>query len=120
MTGTTAPKKSIQERMRDAAVEQQQERFAEHRKVTEIVLGSNRARRRVGEIVKLGDDYVVEVEDRDIITWTTVVGGNGTPMHHHTQEMAVLDLIARRHDPNPSSTAAAAFYAGRVLGINQQ
>jgi hypothetical protein len=121
MTDTTA-RKSIQERLRDAAVEQAQERAAERRRVEEIVFGSRSfdSSERIGDIVKLGDDYVVEVERTGHdTTWTTVVAGKRSSWHHHTQEAAVLHLIARRYDDNPNSNAQAAFYAGRVLGIPQ-
>lgn len=120
MTDATAQKKSIEERMRDAAVEQQRERAAERRNVEKIVLGERSfdSRERLGEIVNLGGDYVVEVgKTGHDTTWTTVVAGKRTSWHHHTQEAAILHLIARRYDDNDNSNHQAAFYAGRVLGI---
>lgn len=109
-----------QDARRDAAAEQVQERADESCKVAEIVLGtgSHLGRERVGDVVKLGDDYLVQVmRNRSNTTWTTVVGGERSSWHYHTQEAAILHLIARRHDDNPNSNASAAFYAGRVLGL---
>jgi hypothetical protein len=121
MTDTTAPK-LIQERMRDAAVEQAQERAAEHRRVADIVLGSRRNPRcRVVDVVRLGGDFVVEVQpghDQPAV-WTTVVGDARGNEYFTTQELAVLHLVARRYDDNPNTSTRAAFYAGRVLGIPQ-
>jgi hypothetical protein len=120
MTDTTTPK-SIQERMRDAAVEQAQERADEHRRVTDIVLGRRpNPRYRVVDVVRLGDDFVVEVQPgHDQPVWTTVVGDAHGNEYFTTQELAVLHLVARRYDDNPNTSARAAFYAGRVLGIPQ-
>lgn len=122
MTDTTAPKKSIQERMRDAAVEQAQQRAAEHRRVTDIVLGPRpNPRYQVVDVVRLGDDFVVEVQpgrDQPAV-WTTVVGDERGNDYFTTQELAVLHLVARRYDDNPNTNVHAARFAGRVLGVPQ-
>src|SRR5688572_19200658 len=113
----TAPP-SIIDRMKDAAAEQTREQQDERRRVAEIVLGKNVGGYRVTDMVKVGDDYAVEVTDRkDDATWTTVVGGERGLTMFLTQEEAVLHLIARRYDDNPNSNVQAAFYAGRVLGV---
>lgn len=109
-------KPSMLDRLRDAAVEQVREQQAEHRRISDLVLGSD-SRDRVTDLVKLGDDYMVEVTARNgAITWTTVVNGEKTSFHHERQEDAVLHLIARRYDENPNTNIQAAFYASRVLG----
>jgi hypothetical protein len=105
-------------RMKAAAYERWTEETAERRQVEEIVLGKNPGRDRTGDAVKLGDDWVVEVCRRDgSSTWTTVVDGKRGLTHHYTQEMAVLELVARRYDDNPNTSPMASAYAGRVLGI---
>jgi hypothetical protein len=110
-------KPPLLDRLRDAAVEQVREQQAEHRRIEKLVLGRD-SRDRVTDLVKLGDDYVVEVTARNgAITWTTVVNGEKTPYHHERQEDAVLHLIARRYDDNPNTNVNAACYAGRVLGV---
>lgn len=111
--------KTFAERQVEAAVEQARERVAERDRVEKIVFGSRSAalRERMGEIVRLGDDYVVEVIKPGRTTWTFVVNGQSSSWHHDTQERAILHLIAQRRDGNPNSNAHAAFYAGRVLGI---
>lgn len=108
----------ILDRMREAALTQVREQQAEMRRVEQLVLGDN-SRDRVTELTKLGDDYVVEVrQPNGCITWTTVVDGEKTPFRHERQEDAVLHLIARRYDDNPNTSLDAAYYAGRVLGVN--
>jgi hypothetical protein len=117
---TNTEHKSFQEIQLEAALSRLQEQAAERRKVAQIVLGPNsQSRRRVGEIVKLGDDYIAEVRDgKQPATWTTVVNGKADSWLFHSQEEAVLYLIARRHSgDDPNSAPNAAFYAGRVLGI---
>lgn len=117
MTATDT-RTSILDRMREAALTAIQEQQAEMRRVEQIVLGDN-SRDRVTDLVKLGEDYVVEVTARNgTVTFTTVVGGEKTPFHHERQEDAVLHLIARRYDDNPNTNLSAAYYAGRVLGVN--
>lgn len=110
---------TIVERMKEAAYEQSRERQAEWSRVAEIVLGKAISRREyLGEVVKLGEDFVVEVEHHGSEpSWTTVVGGKKSTWHQRTQEEAVLYLIARRYDANDNSHLHAAFYAGRVLGV---
>lgn len=119
MPDTDIAKPSFLDRRKDAALAEIRERGAEHRRIEEIVLAGN-SRNRVTEVIRLEGDYLAQVEGRDgATTWTTVVNGERSTWHHHTQEEAILHLIARRYDPNPNSNASAAFYAGRVLGIPQ-
>jgi hypothetical protein len=111
---------SIMDRLRDAALERDQQRQDEHRRVSNIVLGEKRnTRRSVTEVINLGGDYLVQVADHDDNTesWTFVVGGKTSNWFHGRQEDAVLHLIASRYDDNPNSNVSAAFYAGRVLGL---
>lgn len=103
---------------RDAALAQIREQADELLRVQKVALGDN-SRDRVTEVVKLGEDYVVEVtEPKGRVLWTTVVDGQGCSQYHERQEDAVLHLIARRYDPNPNTNLDAAYYAGRVLGVN--
>lgn len=117
------PNESIIQRMKDAAYERIQEQQNEHSYLADLVLGdiTKRGVRYIGEIVKLGGDYLVEVfgRNREDATWTTVVSGKPTSQHHYRQEEAVLHLIARRYDDDPNRSPQAAFYAGRVLGLPQ-
>lgn len=101
--------------MKEAAYERWQQESAERREVEKVILGERPVRARIGEMVKLGDDYAVQVIRGDEATWTTVVGGKRSPFHHLTQELAVLHLIARRHEERGADTAV--IYAARVLGI---
>lgn len=118
-------RRSFRDRQRDAALQQIQEQQAEFSRVADIVLPKrrdpyHRSSDRVTEVIRLGNDYLVEVTDRDRVTWTTVVGGKRTSWHHDKQEGALLHLIARRYNDNDNSNHAAAFYAGRVLGITDK
>ena len=116
MTATDKP--SFLDRQKDAALAELRERQAEHRRVGDLVIGTNRGNRRhVTDVIKLGGDYIVEVTEGDSVQWTTVVGGKANSWYFHRQEVAILHLIARRYDDNPNSNGSAAFYAGRVLGI---
>jgi hypothetical protein len=121
MNETTAPRKTLREIQQDAVNAEARERADERSRVEEIVIGkiSNRHRGsgRLGEIVRLGADYLAEVIHGDEITWTTVIGGKSGMWHHPTQEHAILHLIAQRYDANSNSNVSAAFYAGRVLGL---
>ena len=106
----------------EAALAEYQERGEELRRIEDLVLGTNRrGGRRVSELVKLGNDYLVKVEDGDSAqwtpAWTTVVNGEANSWYHERQEKAMLHLIARRYDDNPNSNVNAAHYAGRVLGL---
>jgi ABC-type uncharacterized transport system permease subunit len=107
------------DRQKDAALADLREQQAERARVADIVLGKNGSRSHVTEVIKLGNDYVVEVTARDgkSSTWTTVVNGERGYFHHLRQEGAILHLIASRYDSNANSNTQAAFYAGRVLGI---
>lgn len=111
---TTDQPKTMAERLRDAAVSQAQERAAERRSVEEVVLGTFTARRRIGEIVRIGDDYVVQVENGKDVTWTTLVGGKTSHEHFYQLEHALLHLLSRRHGGDGTD---AAFFAARVLGM---
>lgn len=118
MTETAIP--WIVDQMKGAAYQQMIERQNDFTRVAQIVLGANRGRHRVTDMVQLGEDYVVEVtEPKGRTLWTTVVADQRSSRYYETQEEAVLHLIARRHDPDPNTSAQAAFYAGRVLGTNR-
>jgi hypothetical protein len=119
MSTDTAPHKTIHERQRDAALAQVAEWRAEKRRVAEIVLGPNPPiRRHLSEVIKLGDDYLIQVRDgNEPPTWTTVVNGKRSIWLFPTQEEALLHLIARRGDDDENTSANAAHYAGRVLGL---
>jgi hypothetical protein len=115
--------RSLSERFVDAmkqdAWDRAKQERAERSRLNVLIHGLE-SRHGLGEIVKLGDDYVVEVRDGGRTydsLWTTVVNGEKTFHHHATQEAAILHLIARRHDSNPNTSACAAFYAGRILGL---
>lgn len=113
---TTRP--SFLDRQKDAALAMIQEQTAERRRIEQIVLGDNRQRRNVTEVIKLGNDHLVKVVDRDdTARWTFVIDGKANNWYHQEQEDAILHLIAARYDDNPNSNVQAAFYAGRVLGV---
>jgi hypothetical protein len=109
------PRPSFLDRQRDAALAEIRELYAEQRKVADIVLGDRLPRgQSVGEIVKFGSDYLVEVQRRDERpTWTVVEASKATSCHFYSQEEAALYLIALRHGGDHT----AVYYAGRVLGI---
>lgn len=123
MTADARP--SFLDQQRDAALQQIREQQAEFTRIANIVIPERRdalrhSARRVSDLVKLGDnDFLVEVTDRHKgavqVAWTTVIGGKSCIYYFHTQDEALLHLVARRHDPD--SDGAAAFYAGRVLGL---
>lgn len=104
---------AILNRMKDAAYEQWRTESAQRRDL-ETTLKLMRGD-RLGDVVRLGDDFVVEVHSRgDDATWTTVVRGERNPRHWDSQEEAVLHLIARRHGDRDGESVP---YAARVLGI---
>lgn len=108
--------KSFLDRQRDAALEEVRERAAERHRIEDIVIGTDPYRRygrRMGEVVKLGSDYVVEVHGA-VAPWTVVESGKATSYYFPTQEEAALYLFALRHG---TYDIAAAYYAARVLGI---
>lgn len=111
----------IVQRMKDAAYQQVQDDAAERRRLEDIALGRNGGRYRLGEAVRVGDDYAVEIiaphSDDTGNTWTTVVGDRRGTFVWKTMEMAVLHLIARRHETNENDSYAAARYAARVLAV---
>ncbi|TDC34239.1 hypothetical protein E1211_17995 [Micromonospora sp. 15K316] len=121
MTSTSSTPQSFFDRQRDAALAEIVEQRREFQRVAELVIPSDPRRRntsRVTNVIRLGDDHLVEVTDQDNRTrWTFVVGERTTSWYHHRQEDAILHLIAARYDGNPNSNYAAAFYAGRVLGV---
>ncbi|RKR92712.1 hypothetical protein BDK92_7190 [Micromonospora pisi] len=118
MTDTDRPMTFI-ERQKEAALDELRERGEERRRIAEIVLGKNRGRDQVTEVINLSGDYLVEVATRDSgVYWASLVGGKRTGQFHVRQEDAILHLIAARYDPNPNTNTSAAFYAGRVLGVS--
>jgi hypothetical protein len=112
----TAPRKSFLDMQRDAALEQVRQQSDERQRVRDLVIGKRR-HESLGDLVRLGDDYVAEIIRGDDITWATVLSGQPDSWRHLTQEQAILHLIAKRYDSNPNSNINAAFYAGRVLGL---
>lgn len=117
-TDTSTPdRRSFLDRQRDAALAEMAEQQAERSRIAALVLGASRGRRHVADLVKLGDDYLVEVTNGDDTKWTTVVNGKDSIWYHPRQEDAILYLIARRYDDSDNASQAAAFYAGRVLGV---
>ncbi|MEU0078473.1 hypothetical protein ABZY58_11305 [Micromonospora tulbaghiae] len=115
-TGTDSPL----DRMKTAAYERENERRAEERAIEEIVLGKNPNRRtRVTNVVKIGDDYVVEVTDKGEVRWTFVVFGVAGRYYHDSQELAILHLIASRYDDNLNTNIGWTAAAARVLGITE-
>ena len=117
-----APAQTFAERMRDAAEQRIAEQQAQFRRVRDLVLGTSQTRDRVGDVIQLSDsDFLVEVITPLSTTWTTVVGDKRAFEHWHTQDEALLHLVARRHNTNGhGDTAAAAYYAARVLGITEK
>lgn len=114
------PRKPFLERQRDRALAEITEQRNEFRRVAELVVPSDRrgSSQRVTNVIRLGDDHLVEVTDRDdSVMWTFVVAGKSVNWYHHTQEDAILHLIASRYDSNPNSSHVIAFCAGRVLGL---
>jgi hypothetical protein len=116
-TEARAPKSFLEAR-REAALAELRERAAEHRKVADIVIGTDHHTRRgrsVGEIVKLGSDYVVEVQGDTPrgAPWTVVESSKATSWYFHTQEEAVLYLLALRHNRDHT----AVYYAGLILNL---
>lgn len=110
-----APGRTFLDRQRDAAMQRVQEQAAETRKVREIVLRSDDLR-RIGEIIRVGGDYVAEIVERDQQPlWTAVVDGKRSSECFYTVDLALLHLIALRHDPDGRGTHAH-HYAARVLG----
>lgn len=116
----TDTKTTFIERQKEAALAEVRERNEEHRRIADIVLGANNPTgRRVTEVIRLGDDYLVQSVGKGGTAWTFVVDDQRTSWVHVRQEDAILHLIASRYDTNPNSNHAAAFYAGRVLGIDR-
>lgn len=101
--------------MKDAAYQRWLEEGQRRRDIEAVVLGRN-SRDRMGDVVTLGPDHVVEVISGSESMWTTVVGEKPAHQYHHSQEEAVLHLIARRYN-GATDSAAMAFAAGRVLGL---
>ncbi len=113
---------SFLDRQRDAALQEIRDQQTEFQRIANIVLptqpGAFRSsRKRVSDVIALGADHLVEVTDGDTVLWTFVIDGKATSWRHHTQEEAILHLIASRYDSNDSASVNAAFYAGRVLGL---
>lgn len=113
----------IAQQQQDAAMAHMLEHSREHARISELVLGSNAMRRgrQVTALIKLGEDYLVQVKgsfsEPDSLNWTFVVNDDPSHFYHPTQELALLHLLAARHDPNPNSNHMWAAAAGRVLGL---
>jgi hypothetical protein len=107
--------KSFLDRQRDAALTQVREESAERRRISEIVLGSQERRRRTGEMIRIGSDWVVEViENGKTSLWTTVVNDRRGIEYHPLVDDALLHLIAQRYD-YAGQAIQAHHYARRVL-----
>ncbi|MBM0205768.1 hypothetical protein JNW90_24195 [Micromonospora sp. STR1s_5] len=120
-TEPTTPRKSFVEMQRDAAMEQAREQAAEHRRISDLVLGDRPGRRYVTEVIKLGNDHLVAVKEGNDDTppaWTFVIDGKRSNNYYPgDQDSALLHLIASRYDSNVNSSYSSAFYAGRVIGL---
>lgn len=114
MTDTAKP--TFLDRQKEAALADVRQQQEERQRISAIVLGDKpRGQRRVTEVIRLGDDYLVQVANKGA-AWTFVVGGRHGAWYHERQEDALLHLIATRYDAQPSNSITTAFYAGRVLG----
>lgn len=115
---------TVREKLTAAAVARDSERHAEFHRVANIVLGTPRVheKRRVTDVIALGDGYVVGVTDVPGATrgtvWTTVVGESRPITYFPTWEHATLHLIARLHHTGDHDNSPA-IYAGRVLGLRE-
>lgn len=106
------------QKMKDAAFERWNDESAKRREIEAVIFGSNRpARDRIGDIIAIGDDWLVEVLSGTETLWTSVIGGKKTSQHYYSQERAILHLIARRYEDGYSDADTSVFYAARVLGI---
>jgi len=117
MSQDNAP--TFNERIRDHILATHAAEHAERRRIEDLILGGDRRgairRDRVGEMVRVGGDWLVEViRPSGDTTWTCVVGGETTHFHWRTQDKALLHLIAGRHGDRHGR---AVPYAARVLGI---
>ena len=109
------------QRQKDAALARINAERAKRRELERIVIGDHGRNGWLGEVVPIGDDWLVQVcrRDRDPI-WETVVAGKADHWQHDDQERALLHLIARRHTTSATDAYTAAVYAARVLGIPEQ
>lgn len=119
---TTDARPSFLDRQKQAALDAITEQRAEFNRIADNVLPKRndpyrRSRETVTDVIRLGDDHLAEVTEDGKTTWTFVVGGKASNWRHDTQESAILHLIASRYDDNQNSNINAAFYAGRVLGV---
>lgn len=109
----------------EAAIDRVREQSEEHHRIAELVLGKENRRngRFVTDVVKLGEDYLVQVKggimfgENDQAFWTFVVNGKHSNSFAKSQESALLHLIATRYDKNPNSNHMWAAAAARVLGV---
>lgn len=109
---------AIRDMQRDAAYQDMLAANADHDRITKLILGDRPGRGHLSDLIKLGDnDYLAQITTKTGSLWTTVVNGQPSSTHHHTQDMALLHLVARRHDDNPNDSYQAARFAGRALGV---
>jgi hypothetical protein len=116
----TPPRQSFADRMRENALQRVKTQSAVRSQVTQAVLGDH-PRGHLGVIIDLANDFsdhVAEVIDQGfggVPTWTTVHQGKNDHIHFHSQDVAMLHLIARRNGDR--SHGAAAGYAARLLNV---
>ena len=105
-------------RMKDAAYERWTAEERERREVSDLVLGPRSTSQWTGDMVKLGDDWLVEICERDQRpTWTTMVDGQPGRRRFADQDGALLHLLARRYEGVTERAYEAAKYAARVLSF---
>lgn len=106
------------ERQKEAALQRLREENDDRRRIADLVVGNSR-HRRVTDIIRLGDgDYIVQTDDN---MWMAVVGNSVTgAWEYHSQDEALLDLVARRAGARAGEATNAVFFACRVLGVTEQ
>lgn len=121
MTEQTTHRPSWRDAQREAALAEMQAQSAERAKVHDLLISARDHGRRLGDLIKIGEDYVAQViDDRSGgfgTTWATIVAGKDDSYRYRDVEHALLHLVARRYVSGHSDAAGAAFYAGRVLGM---
>lgn len=118
--------RTVQERLRDAAVDEQRRVQVRNHHVSNIVRGNSRT--QTGEVVAIEDGdgettgaFVVATEstfkDAGTVTvWFAVNDGKRITTGWHQREMAILHLLSVRYGDG-DQMGAGAQYAARVLGI---
>jgi hypothetical protein len=97
--------------------EHEEERMALRAKIAEqLQLGRGE---QVGRIISLpSGGHVVEVVGRfGTSMWTTVYGGQSDHSYYHTDQLAMIALLARQQEDDPNLTRHAVRYVARALDI---